>query len=279
MTLKNCSAKLLLGVLLLSQTVLMPTAGANEYQRYAPAELSSSQGFELGGQISHYRYVEPDFSPGFDVVDKGTKFGLTANMIQKFGKTPRVWFGKVEGRFAYGQVDYSGSGTSSGNDDYLFEGRVLIGRDSVFHYSGWSPYIGFGYRYLDNDSQGQTSTGAYGYQRESQYIYLPLGITTRFYAGRNARIATNIEYDELLYGKQISHLSDVGSGYADISNDQHSGYGMRGNIMYERQHWGFGPFVNYWHIRTSDVACAGVLCGVEPNNRTTEYGLELRYRF
>lgn len=49
--------------------------------------------------------------------------------------------------------------------------------------SVWAPYTGFGFRYLNNDSRGETSTGYWGYQRSSHYYYLPIGVTNRFFSG------------------------------------------------------------------------------------------------
>ncbi|PIV41068.1 MAG: hypothetical protein COS27_10960 [Nitrospirae bacterium CG02_land_8_20_14_3_00_41_53] len=69
---------------------------------------------------------------------------------------------KAEGRLSYGWVDYSNSGTMDDIDDYIWELRGLGGYDfSVLKASILTPYIGIGYRYLNDDMSGRvSSTGA-----------------------------------------------------------------------------------------------------------------------
>jgi len=63
-------------------------------------------------------------------------------------------------------------------DDYILEFRGLAGYDfPVSKASFLTPYAGIGYRYLNDDSSGKVaSTGALGYERESNYIYSPIGV-------------------------------------------------------------------------------------------------------
>ena len=65
--------------------------------------------------------------------------------------------------------------------DWIFETRAVVGKDYLPR-SGisLSPFAGLGYRYLYNDLRGTTSTGAVGYQRYSQFLYAPVGLTSRF---------------------------------------------------------------------------------------------------
>lgn len=240
--------------------------------------LGSRTGFEVGGQISYYRYQEhvrehPEF-----IHEIGPKFGITATGTKVFGNGIFV---AGDLRFAFGANHYSsaGSGTADGKQDYLGDIRLLGGKDFAFssHPIEISPYLGLGYRNLYNDLRGSTSTGALGYRRDSQYLYLPVGVTPRFGLTDNSRLAINVEYDWLIQGWQASYLSDASSSLGDIYNKQNAGYGLRGSIMYEKAAWSVGPFFDYWNINQSDIV--GSLGAFEPHNQTIEYGLQARYHF
>ena len=60
----------------------------------------------------------------------------------------------------------------SGTRDYLFEIRGVIGRDYYLDGTRVLPYVGVGYRYLDDDSAGKfSSVGAMGYDRQANYYF------------------------------------------------------------------------------------------------------------
>ncbi len=134
---------------------------------------SKEQELKFGTEISHITYKEPDFG----VSEKGMFFGVYANYVYR-----PEWFVNylsLDGHAAIGVVDYKGSGEIDNIDDYLMEPRVLVGKSlDLADNSRLTPYLGFGYRYLYDDLGGMvSSTGAAGYDRRSQYIYLPLGLT------------------------------------------------------------------------------------------------------
>jgi hypothetical protein len=187
-------------------------------------------------------------------------------------------------RYALGSVDYTGSGTASAQPDWYVEARVLIGKDRAINDAVLSPYFGLGYRYLFNDARGITSTGAAGYRRESNYIYLPIGIIHRMALNDQAQLESTLEYDHLLAGKQVSQLSDAGLGYGDLNNTQNKGYGLKLSILYKKDEWAVGPFVHYWNIGKSDTAIlfrygTPVGTGWEPANNTLEFGLKAGLQF
>ncbi len=132
---------------------------------------------------------------------------------------------------------------------------------------------------------GTTTTGAVGYDRLSQYFYIPVGLSFSFVAG-SWILRPSAEYDYLVRGKQTSYLSQAGAN-GDVSNTQNHGYGLRGALLAETgTPWGriaFGPFVRYWNIGESKPAfftVGGVLFeGIEPHNKTLEAGATLRFRF
>src|SRR5229473_765251 len=126
---------------------------------------------------------------------------------------------------------------------------------------------------------------AVGYDRLSQYFYIPVGLGFSFVAG-NWILRPTAEYDYLVRGKQVSYLSQDGAN-GDLTNKQTHGYGLRGTLLAETgTPWGriaFGPFVRYWNIGESKpafVTFAGVpVEGFEPHNKTLEAGATLRFRF
>jgi len=236
--------------------------------------------WELGAEISHITYKEPDV-----MRDKGMMYGIAGS----YAYHENLML-KAEGRFSYGQVDYKNSGTMNNIDDYILEIRGLGGYDFyMFEASTLTLYIGIGYRYLNDDSSGKiTSTGAGGYERESNYIYSPVGIESVTSLKNGWSVGARGEYDIFWWGKQISHLSDANPNFGDVRNTQRRGYGLRGSIKLEKNgeklDFIIEPFIRYWNIaksNDSDVTYAGVIIGYgyEPKNNSTEIGCKLAAKF
>jgi hypothetical protein len=156
---------------------------------------------------------------------------------------------------------------------------------------GLAAYTGFGYRFLFNDGRGITTTGNWGYRRASNYLYLPIGLIHRSALNDQARLVSTLEYDYLLFGKQISKLSDGGQGDSDLINTQRRGYGLKLSVMYEKDNWSVGPYLHYWNIDRSNWVPEyknGLpkfdpngfqLGGVEPKNNTIESGFKVSQKF
>jgi hypothetical protein len=238
--------------------------------------LSTLAGNNIGLSLSSYQYREPDI-----MSSKGSKLGLDLCATRELQNNH---FFRGDLRYAFGSVDYNGSGSASGQPDWYIEARGLLSKDWVINDAVFSPYIGLGYRYLSNDARGFTGTGAVGYRRESNYLYLPIGLTYRVTVNTQARLTTEVGYDHLLSGKQVSRLSDTGLGLSDVTNIQSTGYGLKLSVMYEKENWAIGPFAHYWNVGQSDIAVwfqngIPVGTGVEPENNTVEFGLKARQRF
>ena len=191
--------------------------------------------------------------------------------------------------FAYGEVDYENSGTLDGIPDRHVELRGLVGYDfAVDPTFVVTPYIGLGYRFLRDDSAGMiTSTGARGYNRESNYFYTPVGIAVIKILPGGWALAAEAEFDYLWYGKQYSDLNDANPLFPDLSNEQDQGYGIRGAVRIEKKLTAssvfFEPFIRYWNISQSDdtfFSAGGTLYwGYEPKNNTTEIGAAVGLKF
>lgn len=251
-------------------------------------ELGTSTIMELGVQLSHYHYQEHLVPDQKFMHLSGDNFGLSFAGTKAY-RSGLFWGG--DARLTYGWADYTGSDQDIYGNIYpssrdkdptiIAEIRTFLGHDYVFNNALWgainfslSPYAGLGFRYLRDEANGTDTNGVVGYNRESRYIYMPIGITPRFRITDNSRISLNAEYDQFLYGWQVSSISG-----GDITNGQDGGYGLRGNVMFEQNRWAFGPFANYWNINQSNLACSTAFCGVEPHNQTYEYGMQLKYRF
>ncbi|HEY0525224.1 MAG TPA: hypothetical protein VGD08_17655 [Stellaceae bacterium] len=248
----------------------------------APAAAQTRPGFEIGPELYYYRYEEPDFA-------KLEGAFAAANGSYTF-KGERLFL-TLNGIAGAGYLDYSsrGTGSYSGTWNYMGDLRALGGGDFTLR-DGLvaSPYSGLGYRLLfDNSSGTVSSSGARGYDRLSQYLYLPIGVTFGI-AAASWTLRPNIEFDLLLHGWQTSYLSTADSRLNDPTNDQNHGYGIRASILAEMPtrfgHLSFGPFVRYWNIRTSDPATITVrgvplTNGYEPGNHTIEAGGTVRFGF
>jgi len=242
--------------------------------------LKTEDKIEIGLQTYWYEYEE-EVDGAFFMSTAGQKYGLSVTGTKNVDKNVYVI---ADLRYATGDVEYKSASGTGDVSDYMYEGRLLVGIERVTGGVLWSSFIGLGYRYLYNDLR---DLGSGGYRRESQYVYVPIGITHRFRVNRKSRISTTFEYDYFVQGEQKSYLSDVGPAYAavfgDPVNDQNDGYGIRFSTSYEEENWSVGVFLNYWKIKDSEVNyysdSSFIYSLVEPKNDTTEAGLQIKYRF
>ena len=250
----------------------------------SPYRLLRRNAYYIAPELYSFKYKEPGY-----MEEEGMFYGAA------FGYTYRGWvpgspeqsfasnkmMARAEGRVAFGRVDYDGALTDgtpftiNGIDDFVLEGRLLLGPEWLGENTLNTLYAGMGYRYLKDD----TSFNPSGYERESNYYYVPIGfeIDTNFKAGWSW--AGRIEFDYLLRGIQKSHLNDFDPELPDIENDQDSGYGYRASIklLYKSTDVIFAiePFFRYWDIDKSEVSYGWI----EPANETTEYGIQLTWMF
>ncbi len=244
------------------------------------AESLSESKWKVGFEVYQFKYEEPDV-----MEEDGVMRGICLSYVNH-----DKWMSKVEFRYSSGQVDYENSGKIDDINDYTYELRLIGGYDySIFSKSTLTPYFGIAYRYLNDDMGGEiSSTGAAGYERESNYIYSPLGIEFTTPLGSSWSFGAVLEYNLFWWGKQISHLSDVDPGYNDLENYQKVGYGARGSIILEKKGRNIDlviePFIRYWDIKKSkndDIYYYGAYWGYgwEPENNTTEIGVTLSCKF
>lgn len=254
--------------------LLVSLACASAAQAQEQTSVAMRGGFEIGGQVSDYRYEEPDVDVSLD----GTQLAFVGAYTLRASDD---YYARFELRHAYGELYYQGSGTLDSVPNTTIESRALMAAE--FHPEAGvaiAPYAGIGYRYLFNDLRGFTTTGAIGYRRYSRYLYLPLGINLRFRAGESWVVAPTVEYDYFIRGEQESLLSDTGLGFNDVTNRQRKGYGYRAALMFEKGNLAFGPWLQGWEIEDSDIQpIGGGFFGLEPKNETFEAGIEVKYHF
>jgi hypothetical protein len=249
---------------------------------FSAVNAQTRPGFELGPELNYYTYRE-------------SALNITGGMAGLEGswtwRSPWSVFVRLEATGDVALVDYSSSvsGKTNGIWDLKGETRALVGGDVTLRPGlVLTPYSGLGYRAL-YDMEGGTHTNRnppqLGYNRLSQYLYLPLGATLGIAYG-GWTVKPNFEADYLILGWQTSYLRAVGFD-ADVANLQHNGYGFRGRVMFATDSaWGpieFGPYATYWKIGqsvfSSTVSAGKIGTAFEPSNHTVEAGLAFLFSF
>ncbi|MBI4309195.1 MAG: hypothetical protein HY591_02575 [Candidatus Omnitrophica bacterium] len=250
---------------------------------------------DVGVEPYYYYYKEPDIP----IKNRGPMLGYYAkytyrppddNILNNVVLNTYA----VEGRFASSdKINYKGSGVDKGITDINYEFRGLVGKDYLLgDKSLITPYFGFGYRYLLDKGNGRlTSTNNYGYDRHSNYYYIPLGFNAAIPNGLWTS-AINLEYDIFIQGLQVSDLSaskifNPGVDNPNIHNVQTEGFGARASLklMYAAPRFNFyiEPFIRYWNIDDSHTTRATVdgSAGtfLEPQNFTSEIGSKFGLQF
>lgn len=251
--------------------------------------------FEVGPYASKIVYEEPGY-----MKDSGSMYGINASASWRGRYLSMFDSFRIDALAGRGSVDYTSvsSGSMPAVDDTMIEARALFGRE--FPRRGelqYSSYTGFGYRRLTDNSGGRSTTaGKAGYDRESQYLYMPVGLEAASKSGSGWSFDGRIEYDIFLKGIQKSALSQTSSATytrTDITNDQYEGYGIKVSARFSRPVSGsasvaFEPFFRYWNIGVSRVdysretdadGHSSAESYVEPANHSTEYGLNAMLAF
>lgn len=253
------------------------------------AESEQRSVWELGAEMSWITYKEPGV-----MKETGEMYGIVGSYTYyESNLIGDIDYIKIDGRLTWGTVNYDGSTqdgvplTMSNIPDAMREFRVLGGIDlgpskTVTTTPAVTLYAGLGSRYLNDDS---SAVYDYGYERESYYSYIPVGINIDISSDKTPAWIT-LEYDYFLGGTQISYLSDAVPGLNDVENEQDDGYGFRCSIKVrgEKNAGDHQLFVRYWNIKDSDLATltyygTPVGYGLEPKNNSLEIGWNAVWRF
>ena len=262
--------------------VMLGLAGSLVSAGPAFAAQMDVHNFEVGPEIYYFNYEEPGV-----MEEDGVFYGVGA--AYRYHNTLMLG---LDGRLAFGSVDYTSPASGSIDDinDVVIETRGTFGMDwSMKDNVVLTPFSGFGYRYLNDDTSGRSSTtGALGYERESNYYYSPIGLAARWSGAQDWTVTLSGEYDFFWSGTQKSHLSDAVATLNDLENDQDDGYGTRASLAVEKKgrkmDWVCEAFWRYWDIEESNAAplsLSGTVIGVgfEPANDSFEIGGRITARF
>ncbi len=243
--------------------------GAVGNSKAGAEDVLTAPRWEIAPEVSFFQYEEPGV-----MKDKGILYGV-AGAYTRY-RDERLF--RVEGEFAFGLVDYEGSLTDGtpytidGNHDYLLNLRLLWGRQ--WEADSWDHrfYAGIGYRGLNDDSTQDPA----GYDRQSNYLYVPLGLKTYHNLAGHWQVGLGGEFDVLLLGLQISGYAEDGGL---IANVQWPGFGARASVELRYRapsaDLAIAPFVQYWWVDESSTSHGWY----EPRNNSLQYGLSLIWRF
>lgn len=300
---------------------ILALAPAQGFAQAADAGPGTPTGHDLNVSVGGYRYVEPLTQP---ISLHGFKLGVEYTGTWSLSKS-RLWFFQANVRGLVGNVTYDGycrpwlitpnsaspngyalglgpsfACSESGNPDWYVEGRALAGKDFLGRSWGVAPYAGVGLRHLSNGLAGVP-----GY-RTDDYLYLPVGLTTRTRVASRA-LSVTLEYDHLLRGWQTTRQSKLGggmvpatptapaftiNGFTDVSFEQHGGWALRASAKYQATpRWSLEPYYVRWSVDDSpvnfisatftvnDIVARQQLGFYEPHNTTDEFGVKLGFRF
>ena len=260
-----------------------PPAGTQKAAKSYKSDQAQPRRHEAGVyfEISHRKYQEPSLG----MQESGMMYGVSGDYTYR----SKNFMLKAEGRFAFGDVDYSSpSGEFDGIRDYDYETRFAVGYDlkTASRKASFTPFIGVGYRYLFD---GLSKVGSGGYDRKSNYLYSPMGMETKFRLGREWSLGLIGEYDLFWHGWQKSELGDTDPALDTAANDQKGGWGTRASIRITKNIGRIGfavePFFRYWNIDKSNIVnitSNGDPTGYmafEPANSSTEWGTRIGIRF
>lgn len=208
--------------------------------------------------LHYYKYEEPGL---MSEVSRTPSLTLGFRDLNAIMNSQR--FGKVSGTIELTIAGTKYTGTGTAQTSYL---KSLV---EIYAPIYNNIYAGFGYRRL---TDYLSSAGPGGYDRLSNYYYLPIGFSSALTEG-----VIRSQFNYFLSGNQTSYLTQI-SGYGnDLYNTQKSGYGF--DISFSPKSGAWETYWRYWSINKSSTDSIyqsnGSLYGVgwEPKNHTNELGV------
>lgn len=267
--------------------------------------------FEMGLEVYDYKYEETVAGRHFMDL-QGIFKGLYAKMVWPLKILQAEQWDEpideiaIDSRIAWARLDYTGGASDgmgwetplemSNTPDMVIENRLLLSKHVPWKGLKVTPFTGFGFRYLVDDSSDQSTIVDYkgtpveitGYKRKSYYYYFPLGVNVAKTFSNDWQIDMNAEYDHLLSGTQKSVTMEDNERVP--TNQQKQGYGFRASMRmaknFQKYGLSFEPFIRYWDIEDSEFTpteecipntpCWGI---IEPSNTTQEIGMKMGVSF
>ena len=248
--------------------------------RTTPNDISRYK-FSLGLELFPYTYTERNV-----MEYKGLFYGISGASAIYLGRDD---FLQLEGRYTIGKTSYTSNGTGSFGTkapNKIMEVRGLYKRRFQLNQKvDLYPFVGFGYRYKEDDTQDiVSSTGHMGSIRKSYYRYIPIGLSVDYTLQKGWGIYASGEYDIFLNGIQKNKYF-----FHSNRHKQTKGYGLRSEILLEKTFdkyiFSIGPYINYWNIKDSErqpviILDKYVLYYIkEPKNTTKETGIKIKFTF
>lgn len=239
--------------------------------------IAKSNDGTLGGIHLGYEYVSPNQNTYHSFSD----FIKNINNVSRY---------RISLDYNLGQTEYSDISGSSEQEftQHLVEAKAVGGYD--FNLGGktrLTPFMGLGYRYL-NDSSGGVVDVSSGiilddnsdifvsfspdtrkqYTTETHYFYLPVGLMTNSEILPDLHFGLNLEFDYVLLGIHKSSFSDLGDLYVELTGDRtlklldmtnrlDGGIGLKGSARVTKKNrmfdWYVEPYIRYWHVNESDT--------------------------
>ena len=229
---------------------------------------------ELTLDLSSYSYREVDQNDNFFMEDKSAPF-LFSLGIRNWGDDKSIlqkrssnWMSLYTLEYSFGNIDYTSAGTGTMKKEY-YKGRLeyYISTISRVGANDLKPYIGLGYRdLLDDSGFKRSSTNHLGYDRLSQYYYIPIGAIWYI----NDELSLKSQYNHLLRGKQTSFLNEIlPNDYStNPEKTQRFGWGIDLTLRSKfNDRWSTYGFFRSWNIEDSDLtSCSPLIYCIEPKN-------------
>ena len=242
---------------------------------------------ELTFDMTSYAYREVDENDNFFMEDKSAPF-LFSLGIRNWGDDKSIlkmgsfnWRSLYTLEYSFGNIDYTSAGTGTMKKEY-YKSRLeyYISTISRKGTNDLMPFIGLGYRdLLDDSGFKQSSTNHIGYDRLSQYYYMPIGAIWYI----NEKLSLKSQYNYFIQGKQTSYLNEVLPNTYSVNpeNTQRIGWGIDLTLRSKfNNRWSTYGFFRSWNIDDSDVTpCSPLIYCMEPKNETHEVGAGISYNF
>lgn len=252
--------------------------------------LAGQAEFEIAAE--RYRETYREYTNGNErfMQQRGNMNALDAGFGYRFTDRHGV---KLEGRYAKGEVDYTGgvngedggygSLTSSDLPRKAYDVRALyVYRHPVKDGLALQLKGGLGYRVLKDQSSRKDPED---YDRKNKTLYAQIGAGLDIALPHGFGFQPTVAYNHMLRGRQYSYVDPV------IPNKQKKGRGVEVDLPVYKQFANgskvsLGPFYRGWRVPDSDQV--GVLdkddpsnvhVFSEPKNYTHEVGIRLKYSF
>ena len=249
--------------------------------------MGVASAFDIGLEVENFEYNEPGV-----MSQDGTQYGIYGAYTGYFGGNIMA---HIYSSYVGGDLDYDGGlqnvqtgqsiATTATTPNTIFNFRLAAGYRFPTGGMDITPYVGFGYRNLENEitdeltikATGETGIATCaGYQRDQKYTYIPLGVQLAF--GSTWAFEAVGEYDFFLSGENHSYRPECGN---DNTFDQEDGSGYRFSVkvisppVIGSMRIVVEPFYEHWEVDDSDVV-NGFL---EPENDASSTGIRIGGRF